>query len=56
MHFQKTVLLTLFALTTFSASATAAIINQVDFPKVFTAKEKVVDTEHRAMTVVNTQK
>lgn len=45
MRIQTILAMTFFTLTTVSVSATAAIINQVDYPAAFiTVKEQVVNT------------
>lgn len=56
MHIQKYLAVALFALTSVSVPSTAAIINQVDFPEAFTAKDKAVATEQESMTATDTQK
>lgn len=56
MRIQKYLAVAFFALTSVSIPATAAIINQVDFPEAFAAKEKAVATEQESMIVADTQK
>ncbi|WP_171254806.1 hypothetical protein [Acinetobacter sp. TGL-Y2] len=56
MRIQKYLAVALFALTSVSVPATAAIINQVDFPEAFTANDKAVVTEQESMTAADTQK
>lgn len=56
MRLQKAILVTFLALTTVSVSVNAAIINQVDFPEVFTAKEKAVDTNQETIAVAKMRK
>ncbi len=56
MRIQKYLAVTLFALASVSVPATAAIINQVDFPEAFTAKDKAVTTSQESMTAADTQK
>lgn len=56
MRLENFLAVALVALTTVSVPATAAIINQVDFPEAFTAKEKAVVTEQESMTAADTQK
>lgn len=56
MRIQKYLVVVLFALASVSVPATAAIINQVDFPEAFTAKDQAVATEQESMIVADTQK
>lgn len=56
MRIQKYLAVALLALTSVSVPATAAIINQVDFPEAFTVKDKAVATEQESMTAADTQK
>ena len=43
-------------LTAFSVSTHAAIINQVDFPEAFIAKEKALNSEQESITAAEAQK
>lgn len=58
MRTQKILAAVAFALTTVSFSASAAIINQVDFPEAFVqAKEKaVVVAQDQQVTAADVQK
>ncbi len=57
MRTQKILAAVVFALTSVSFSASAAIINQVDYPEAFVqAKDKAVVVAQEQVTVANVQK